>query len=148
MAKALTNRLPDALSSRDALQILLECPWANKGQWNVFPKGKLALTDPPLNAETCLQTIRLLVGQLTVYADGLATAGTKDDGGGVIVTCGDPADKTILHQSHFRGAPFTSSFAEETAAMQLALEWTTANHPKNSLKICTNSRRSSNVSLK
>ncbi len=46
------------------------------------------------------------------------------------MTRGDPADPTILHQSHLRGAAFTSSFAEEAAAMQLALEWATTNHPE------------------
>ncbi len=56
------------------------------------------------------------------------------------MTCGDPADPTILHQSHLRGEAFTSSFAEEAAAMQLALEWATANHPENSLTICTDSQ--------
>ncbi len=67
-------------------------------------------TDPPPTAETCLQTIRLLAGQFTVYTDGSASAGTKDGGEGVIVTRGDSADPTILHWSHLRGAAFTSSF--------------------------------------
>ncbi len=96
--------------------------------------------NPPPTAETCLQTIRLLDGQLTVYTDGSASAGTKDGGAGVIVTRGDPADPTILHQSHLRGAAFTSSFAEEAAAMQLALEWALTNHPEYSLTICTDSQ--------
>ncbi len=91
-------------------------------------------------AETCLQTIRLLAGQLTFYSDGSASAGTKNGGAGVIVTCGDPADPTILHRSHLRGAAFTSSFAKEAGSMQLALEWATANHPVNSLTICTDSQ--------
>ncbi len=34
-----SSRLPDATSSRDALQTLLECPWAPKGQWKVFQEG-------------------------------------------------------------------------------------------------------------
>ncbi len=86
----------------------------------MFPEGKLARTDTPLTAETCLQTIHLLDGQLTVYTDGSASAGTKDGGAGVIVTRGDPADPTVLHQSHLRGAAFTSSFAEEAAAEESA----------------------------
>ncbi len=86
------------------------------GQWKVFPEGKLAPTD------------------------GSASAGTKDGGAGVIVTRGDPTDPTILHQSHLRDATFTSSFAEEAAAMQLALEWATTNHPEYSLTICTDSQ--------
>ncbi len=104
----------------------------------MFPEGKLAPTVPPPTAETCLQTIHLLAGQLTAYTDGSASAGTKDGGAGVIVTCGDPADPTILHRSHLRS--FTSSYADEAAAMKLALEWATANHPENSLTICTDSQ--------
>ncbi len=131
------NSFQVAISSRGALQTLLECFSAIKGQWKVFPEDKLAPTDPPPIAETCLQTIRLLDGQLTVYTDGVATAGAKDCCAGVIVTCSDPADPTILHRSHLRGAAFTSSFADEAAAMQLALEWATANHLEHSLTICT-----------
>ncbi len=38
-AKTLTSRLPDALSSIDALQILLECPWATRGHGRCFQKS-------------------------------------------------------------------------------------------------------------
>ncbi len=99
----------------------------------MFPEGKLAPTDPPPTAETCLQTLRRLDGQLTVYTDGSASAGTKD--GGVIVTCGDPAAPTILQRSHLRGAAFTSSFAEEAAVVQVAMDWAITNHPEYSLTI-------------
>ncbi len=51
-----------------------------------------------------------------------------------------PCQPTIFYWSHLRGATFTSSFAEEAAAMRLALEWATTNHPKNSLTICTDSQ--------
>ncbi len=56
------------------------------------------------------------------------------------MTCGHPADPTILYRSHLRGAAFTSSFAEEAAALQLTLEWATTNHPEYSLTICTDSQ--------
>ncbi len=133
--KALTSKYPDTLSSRDALQTLLECPWATQGQWQVLPRGKLAPTDPPPTAETCLQATRLLDGQLTIFTDSSASAGTKDGGAEVIVTQGDPAGPAIPHQRHLRGAAFTSSFAEKAAAMPLALEWATTNHPECSLTI-------------
>ncbi len=113
----------------------------------MFSEGTLAPTDPPTTAETCLQNILLLGGQLTVYTEGSVTAGTRNGGAEDIVTCGDPADPTILHQCHLRSAAFPSSFAEETAAMQLALEWATANHPEHSLTICTDSQSLLNVGL-
>ncbi len=53
------------------------------------------------------------------------------------MTRGGPAAPTILHQSHLRGAAFTSSFAEESAAMQVAMEWAISNHPEHLLIICT-----------
>ncbi len=56
------------------------------------------------------------------------------------MTCGDPADPTILHRSHLRGATFPSSFSEEVAAMRLALEWATTNHSEHSHTICTDSQ--------
>ncbi len=56
------------------------------------------------------------------------------------MTRGDPADPIILHQSPLRSAEFTSSFVEEAAAMQRALEWATTNHPEYSLTICTDSQ--------
>ncbi len=111
------NRFSDAVFSRDALKTFLECAWATKEQWKLFPEDKPAPTDPPPTAETCLQTILLLAGQLTVYMDGSATAGTKDGGAGVIVTYDEPADPTIRHRSYLRGAAFTPSFAEEAAAL-------------------------------
>ncbi len=86
-----------------------------------------------------LQTIRLLAGQITVYTDGSATAETNDGGAGVIVACGDPAEPTVLHRSHLRGAAFSWSFAEEAAAIQLVLEWTTASHLEHSRTTCTDS---------
>ncbi len=95
-------------------------PLGHQGTIEGVFRRQTAPTGPPPTTETCLQTIYLLAGQLTVYTDGSATAGTKDGGAGVIVTRGDPVDPTILHQSHLRGAAFTSPFAEE--AMQLALQ--------------------------
>ncbi len=52
----------------------------------------------------------------------------------------DPVDPTILHRSHLSGAAFTLGVAEEAAAMPLALEWTTENHPDHPLTTCTDSQ--------
>ncbi len=77
-----------------------------------FPEGKLAPTDPPLTAKTCL-----LTSQLTVYTNGSTSSGTTDGCAGVIETCIDITHPTVLHRSHLRGAAFTSSFAEEAIVM-------------------------------
>ncbi len=119
--KALMSRLPDAISLIDALQTLLLCYGAPQRLGN--SKRQIWIYRP--TAETCLQTIRLLAGQLTVFIDASATAGVRDGSAGVIVTCVDPAYPTILHRCHLRGA----AFAEGATDMQLAFEWTTAKHP-------------------
>ncbi len=75
-------------------------PQSNQGTMGgVFSEGKLAPTDPPLTAETCLQTFHLLADQLTVYTDGSATAETKAGNAGVIVTNGDPAEQGSTRRS-------------------------------------------------
>ncbi len=102
---------------------------ALKRQWKVFLEGKLVPKDPPLTGEMCLQTTRDLAIQLIVYIDRSTTAGARNGGAGVIVTCGDPVDPAILHRRYLRGAAFVrSSFAEEAAAMQFAMEWAIVNH--------------------
>ncbi len=68
--KVLMSRFSDAISFRNVLQTLLECPWATKGLWRMCTEGKLAHTNPSSTAETCLQTMRLQAGQLTIYTDG------------------------------------------------------------------------------
>ncbi len=133
-AKARKNKLRDALSWSDALKPLLECPWVPKGQREGFLEGQWATMDPSPTAEACLQTIHLLASQLTAYSS--ATAGTEGGGAGVLVTCGDQADSTIIHRSPLRRAAFASSFAEEVAAMQLALKWTTSRPLPPTLKGC------------
>ncbi len=60
-------------------------------------------------------------------------------GAGVILTCSDPADPTVTLQNH-RMAEFIKSFVEDAAAMQIALELTTANHPDHSRTISTDSQ--------
>ncbi len=99
----------------------------------MWPTTVLSLFFPCRNF--CAENFVIFFYEIKLSSTYLLTAGTKGGGAGVIVTCGDPADPTILHWSHLRGAAFTSSFAKEAAAMQLALEWATANHPESSLTI-------------
>ncbi len=55
------------------------------------------------------------------------------------MTCGDRAESTNFHRGYLRDEAVTSPFAEEAAAMQLALKKATTNSPGHSLTICTNS---------
>ncbi len=129
-----TNSLHTSLSQLSVAQSVAVSPRmplekALKRQWKVFLEGKLVPKDPPLTAEMCLQTTRDLAIQLIVYIDRSTTAGARNGDAGVIVTCGDPVDPAILHRRYLRGAAFArSSFAEEAAAMQFAMEWVIVNY--------------------
>ncbi len=68
---------------------LLECPWQPKEQRKLFQEGK--------RVPTVSRPGFILAAQLSVYTDDMTSAGTRDGGAGVIVTCDDPVDPTILH---------------------------------------------------
>ncbi len=70
------------------------------------------------SAPTCLQTIHVLTSPLTTYTDGSATFETGVGSAGVIMTCGNPAEPTVIHRSHHRGAAFTSSHASPESVRQ------------------------------
>ncbi len=65
--------------------LLLLFSYSDRKQCKEFSEDKQSSNDPLL-VDTHLQTIGLLTDQLTVYADGSATTGTRGYGGGVIVT--------------------------------------------------------------
>ncbi len=85
------SRLPDAQST------LQECPWAHKGQWKVFSRRLNGTHRHTANSRDVSSTIRLLATQQTVYTDGSVKARTRDDGAGIMVSCDDQADPSILH---------------------------------------------------
>ena len=87
-----------------------------------------------------LEWIRALMPSLVIYTDGSASAGTTDGGAGVVVTQGDPASPVELQSIRVRGAPRTSSYEEEAAAMNAALAWISNNCGEaEKVVICTDS---------
>ncbi len=56
----------------------------------------------------------------------------------MVVTEGDPANPTTLLTKQQRGAPITSSYDEDKAAMRMALEWLSPPHA--AAAICTDSQ--------
>ena len=83
--------------------------------------------------------IRESTPEVTIYTDGSASAGTKDGGAGIVVTIGDPSDPQATEVIKVRGAPYTSSFEEERAAMARACEWIRVNCQGEKITICTDS---------
>ncbi len=70
-----------------------------------------------------LSFIRHPNARFIIYTDGSTTAGTLNDGVGMVVTEEDPANPTTILTKQQRGAANTSSYDEEKAAMCMALEW-------------------------
>ncbi len=129
-ATAQANRFSDALYSKDALQTLIECPWANKGQWTVFPEDKLALTDPPPRVKACLLNTTL-TAQLQ-WEPKMWRRSNRD-----LLRPGrsyHPTPESPLRRS------IHLVVCEKAAATQPALKWATANRPENSLAICIGSQ--------
>ncbi len=99
----------------------MECSWANKGSWAVYPEG--AANHQTIAANIGLQLIRETKADVTICADGSATDGTTTMGATMVATVGDPADPVIIHTSKLRGAGLNSSYEEGKAVLLLALDW-------------------------
>ncbi len=119
-AESLIKEVPRTLASREPLPDQLDCPWASKGSWEVYPEG--AAPQQANTANLSLQLIRETRAHVTIYTDGSATGGTTAGGADMVTTTGDPADPVIIHTSKARGAELTSSYEEEKAALLLALD--------------------------
>ena len=87
-----------------------------------------------------LAQIAAISSRLVVYTDGSASGGTLEGGAGVVVTHGDPSDPEVLERITVKGAPRTSSYEEEVAAMNAALDWIGDNcDSSDEVTICTDS---------
>ena len=89
-----------------------------------------------------MDQIRSFSTDITLYTDGSAPAGMEDGGYGGIVTIGDPEDLNIIDEFDGVGRKFTSSYAEEKAALEHALKWLGSHDddPSCVALICTNSQ--------
>ena len=67
---------------------------------------------------------------------------TRNEGGAAVVTRGSPHQSEVVTIVKRKGRTFTSSYEEETAAMESALSWarTNANHHSFTVLFCTDSK--------
>ena len=67
---------------------------------------------------------------------------TRNGGGAAVVTRGSPHQPEVVTIVKRKGRTFTSSYEEETAAMESALSWarTNANHHSFTVLFCTDSK--------
>ena len=94
---------------------------------------------PPdiLRSET-LRRISELAPRITIYTDGSAAEGTYRGGASAVITTGPPESPTVDEVNQQKGAPLTSSYEEEVAAMSLIIEWKHLDEAK--VFICTDSQ--------
>ncbi len=71
--QSLIKELPRTLTSRELLPGHVDCAWASKGPWEVYPEG--AAPQPAITANLSLQLIRETQAHVTIYTDG-TTGGT------------------------------------------------------------------------
>jgi ribonuclease HI len=90
--------------------------------------------------EAAIKQIEAIEGNLVIYTDGSATAGTSKGGAGVVITEGDPRSPTEIDTIQVKGAARTSSYEEEVEALSAACDWISANNaPGGKILICTDS---------
>ena len=95
-----------------------------------------------LKCQCSLTTIVSYQRDYTIYTDGSAGRGTRNEGAATVVTRGSPLQPEVVITIKTRGRPFTSSYEEAAAATKSALSWTStnANHYSISVLFCTDSR--------
>ena len=100
-------------------------PWLPESNLTVYPRLP-GIDNKNENEEKIIEAVfkqlRSLNPSRTVYTDGSASAGTDNGGAGVVITIGDPANLTISQIIRRKGARHTSSYGEETNAMEAAAE--------------------------
>ena len=74
--------------------------------------------------------------------DGSASRGTRNGAAAAVVSRGSPLQPEVVTTIKTKGRTFTSSYEEESAAMESALSWTSANanHSSISILFCADSK--------
>ena len=78
----------------------------------------------------------------TSYTDGSTSSGARNGGAVAIVSTGASTQPTVISTIEIKGRAFTSSYKEEIAAMEAALQWTYTNAKsvQTSILTCRDSR--------
>ena len=98
--------------------------------------------DNNIKRQCSLSTIISYQADCVVYTNGSASGGTRNGGAAAVVTRGSPHQPEVVAIIKAKGRTFTSSYEEETAAMESALSWTrtNANHHSFTILFCTDSK--------
>ena len=118
---------------------------------NLFHEGRIATSVPGitgradgtnLKRQCSLTTIASYQADYVIYTDGSASRGTRNGVAAAVVTRGLPLQLDVITSRKTKGRTSTSSYEEETAAMESALTWTLTNgsYPSISILFCTDSK--------
>ena len=118
---------------------------------NLFHEGRIATSVPGitgradgtnLKRQCSLTTIASYQADYVIYTDGSASRGTRNGVAAAVVTRGLPLQLDVITTRKTKGRTSTSSYEEETAAMESALTWTLTNasYPSISILFCTDSK--------
>ena len=118
---------------------------------NLFHEGRIATSVPGitgradgtnLKRQCSLTTIASYQADYVIYTDGSASRGTRNGVAAAVVTRGLPLQLDVITTRKIKGRTSTSSYEEETAAMESALTWTLTNgsYPSISILFCTDSK--------
>ena len=117
----------DILStSRKPLVYFSLAPWEDTIPAKVFasvPGLKGNSETEERSRELSYARIRAIDAEYVLYSDGSASAGVSEGGAGVVVTFGNPEDPVVIDTLTKRGSALTSSYNEESTAMDIALDW-------------------------
>ena len=156
----LQNRCSFRLKAND-LSSLLPPELQHRQSINHFPSPPLQLSTPreertattvpgitslvdgiDPKSRCSLTTIASHQADYTIYTDGSASGGTRNEGAGAVVTKGSPIQLEVVTTIKTKGRLFTSSYEEEAAAMESALSWASisGNHSSIAMLLCTDSK--------
>ena len=98
-------------------------PWLDVGT-PTFELGGLKSLDPTINRQQALESLvrNWDKYEVTVYTDGSATDGTRNGGGGIVVTTGPPEHPVVEEIISLPAGEWSSSYQAEFKAMLRALQ--------------------------
>jgi ribonuclease HI len=119
-------RVPREARFREPISFFGRAPWEDPPAIIVYlevPGVSGRNDDPERKQALTVKQINSFYADLVIYTDGSASAGTREGGAGVVITRGLAENPVSMSEIMVRGAALTSSYEEEKAAGETAIEW-------------------------
>ena len=126
-ATELSSIPPEELSHRQVINLFPSPPWLVSSfctkQVSSTITGISGLDDPPvLKLKKNLGHTSLYQVDYIIYTDGSASVDTRNGGAASIISTGSPTQPTVVGTIKIKGRAITSSYEEEIASMEAALQ--------------------------